>query len=262
MRRKTKNIDVEGFINKLRREDKYANPQFNKIPKYYINLDRSKDRNKHMLKQCIDYEVENIERFKAVDGNDITDKSKGEIDGIKYINDYPNCTKYEVAITLSHLECMRKAGKKGVFPFIIMEDDVDFLLINRWKKNIDQVVEEIPEDCDILHLFSHGIIKEGYHLNKYHTGAVCYIVTKQGHDKLLKSLYNNKQNIWNFDKTTGLDEIVIDDGIKKLYNHYKYYPTMILQDIKGKSTHEKGLNSDSTWVRIYKKHIKWYMENI
>ena len=264
MRRKIKKYkeSITEFIQRVRREDKYANPEFNKIPKYYINLDRSKDRQKHMLKQFIDYEIENIEKFKAIDGNDIQSLREGEIDNVKYFNDYPNCTKYELAITLSHLECMRKGGEKGVFPFIIMEDDVDFLLINRWKKNIDQVIEEIPEDCDILHLFSHGVLKEGYHLNAYNCGAVCYIVTKQGHDKLLNSLYDSEQNIWNFCKKTGLDHILIDDGIKKLYNHYKYYPSLILQNIENfRSTHGKDFNTNSLWSGIYKKHIRWYMNN-
>ena len=261
MRRKTKNIDVEGFINKLRREDKYANPQFNKIPKYYINLDRSKDRNKHMLKQCIDYEVENIERFKAVDGKDITDKNKGEIDGIKYINDYPNCTKYELAITLSHLECMRKAGKKGVFPFIIMEDDVDFLLINRWKKNIDQVVEEIPEDCDILYLFSYNRRKyKNIITRKYFDdfGAVAYLITKKGYTKILKKLYIN--SAWSFQKKNKLKNIIIDNGIRKLYSEYKINPPLIIFDINYlSSTHVKINNNNILHKNIVFNIIKEYI---
>ena len=263
MRRKKNknNKNIEEFIQRIRREDKRANSEFNKIPKYYINLERSKDRQKHMLKQFVDYEVENIERFKAIDGNYIKDLRKGEVGDIKYINDYPDCTKYELAITLSHLECMRKAGEKGAFPFIIMEDDVDFLLINRWKKNIDQVIDEMPETCDILHLFSHHGNKKGYILNKDHTGAVCYIITRQGYDKLLKLLYDSEKNIWNFNKNLNLEDIVIDDGIRKLYNRYNYYPGMFLQSIDSfKSCHIGRANCDKNYKILYYNIIYNYLD--
>ena len=247
MRRKIKKYEesIAEFIQRVRREDKYANPEFNKIPKYYINLDRSKDRQKHMLKQFIDYEVENIERFKAIDGNDIKSLREGEIDDVKYFNDYPDCDKYELAITLSHLECMRKAGEKGVFPFIIIEDDVDFLLINRWKKNIDQIIEEMPEDCDILHLYcSNNNNKKNYAIRTLgETGAVAYLVTQKGYECLLKKLYSN--SVWNF---------VIDFGIRKLYRDYKIFPPLILFDYENlDSTHSK---------REYKRIRKKQTHNI
>ena len=59
MRRKKRNNNenIEEFIQRIRREDKRANSEFNEIPKYYINLKRSKDKQKHMLKQFIDYEA-------------------------------------------------------------------------------------------------------------------------------------------------------------------------------------------------------------
>ena len=170
---------MEAKIAQLR-EKVEKNESFNKIPKYYINLDRSKDRRQGLEAEIARYEVENINRFKAIDGRDIKDLHQGEIDGVKYVNDYSNCTKYQLAITLSHLECIRCAGEKGVFPFIILEDDVRFTLMPHWKKNIDEIIAELPEDCDILNLTCHmygkekeGIWKKDIKTDK-NAGAVAY----------------------------------------------------------------------------------------
>ena len=159
--------EMEAKIAQLR-EKVEKNEAFNKIPKYYINLDRSKDRREALEAEIALYEVENIHRFKAIDGRDIKDIHQGEIDGVQYINDYSNCTKAQLAITLSHLECIRRAGEKDVFPFISLEDDVRFTLMPHWKKNINEIIAELPEDCDILSLTCtiRKKIEPGIHKNR------------------------------------------------------------------------------------------------
>jgi GR25 family glycosyltransferase involved in LPS biosynthesis len=172
------------------REKVEKNEAFNKIPKYYINLDRSKYRRQGLEAEISRYEVENIHRFKAIDGRDIKDIYQGEIDGVQYVNDYSNCNKYQLAITLSHLECIRRAGEKGVFPFIILEDDVRFTLMPHWKKNIDEIITEIPEDCDILNLvYRDGKDNKIPFSKEFYTSAVAYLVNEKGYNQILNIFY-------------------------------------------------------------------------
>ena len=219
------------------REKVEKNEAFNKIPKYYINLDRSKDRRQGLEAEIARYEVENINRFKAIDGRDIKDIHQGEIDGVKYVNDYSNCTKAQLAITLSHLECIRRAGEKGEFPFIILEDDVRFTLMPHWKKNIDEIIAELPEDCDVLNMVYHINKKDILEFStKFHTSAVAYLVTLKGYNRMINVYYKNN---WSFRKKLKLFNCYIDYGIRSILKTYHYNPVLFLLDGDSqiKSTH-------------------------
>jgi len=224
--------EMEAKIAQLR-EKVEKNEAFNKIPKYYINLDRSKDRREALEAEIARYEVENIHRFKAIDGRDIKDIHQGEIDGVQYVNDYSNCTKYQLAITLSHLECIRHAGEKGVFPFIILEDDARFTLIPHWKKNIDEIITELPEDCDIL---------------KLTFGGVAYLITYKGYKNMDFLFYMNKY--YNISRDLNLNNIYYDCDIMK--NFKKYYTKELLFLIYG----EEQENSTHTKPRNIKNDLK------
>jgi len=250
--------EVQKYIDKLKNEEKLPNDEFNSIPKYYINLDRSQNRRLYMKNHIKDYKVENIQRFPAIDGKNLPSMTNGEINGVKYFNNI-NC-KYspsQLAITLSHLECMRRGGETGHFPFMIMEDDVSFMLINKNKKGFNKIIEDTPKEVDFLHLFNYKELKEGYHINKGDSGAVCYIVFEQGYHKLMDKLYID--GIWTFTKGLNIKDIIIDSGIKTLYNHGKYFPSLILQSLEGESTHEGKNNGDKMYRKMLKNNIKFYL---
>ena len=241
---------MEAKIAQLR-EKVEKNEAFNKIPKYYINLDRSVDRREALEAEIARYEVENIHRFKAIDGRDIKDIHQGEIDGVKYVNDYSNCTKYQLAITLSHLECIRRAGEKGEFPFIILEDDVRFTLMPHWKKNIDEIIAELPEDCEVLNLVYHINRNDKVEFStKFHTSAVAYLVTEKGYNKIINIFY--KDNYWLIDKKLKLKNCYIDNGIRKMLKTYHYNPVLFLLDgySQRKSTHngERDIIEDNNYL--------------
>ncbi len=241
--------EMEAKIAQLR-EKVEKNEAFNEIPKYYINLDRSKDRLEALEAEIARYEVENIHRFKAIDGRDIKDIHQGEIDGVQYVNDYSNCTKAQLAITLSHLECIRRAGEKGVFPFIILEDDVRFTLMPHWKKNIDEIIAELPEDCEVLSLTCHMYGKEKEEFStKFHTSAVAYLVTEKGYNRMINVYYNNN---WSFRKKLNLINCYIDFGIRKMLKTYHYNPVLFLLDgySQRKSTHngERDIFEDNNYL--------------
>jgi len=239
---------MEAKISKLR-EKVEKNEAFNKIPKYYINLDRSADRREALEKEIARYEVENIHRFKAIDGRDIKDIHQGEIDGVQYVNDYSNCTKYQLAITLSHLECIRHAGEKGVFPFIILEDDVRFTLMPHWKKNIDEIIAELPEDCDVLSLTTRVRKKYEPGIHKKlleNDSATAYLITKKGYNTYLKLLYKDCK--WIFDNNK---QPIIDWKIRLNFKEYFILPVLFLfEGLQKYSTHseEQDIMSDNRYI--------------
>lgn len=246
-RKKSTYRELEKKIIRLRKKVE-KNLAFNIIPKYYINLDRSLDRKKTLEAEINKYGVENIYRFKAIDGLDINDIHQGKIDDVQYINDYPNCTKYQIAITLSHLECIRCAGEKGEFPFIILEDDIRFTLLPHWKKNIDQIITNLPEDCHVLQLTDYIGKNDKKGINKgMYCGAVAYMVTKKGYEKFI-TYYNDK--IWEIKKN--INKVPYFDGyFKKIINYYFIRPCLFFLDNNiHKSTHDNGS------ISIAKKHNK------
>lgn len=197
--RKKKIAYVKNIINILKNKKK-SNTSFNNIAKYYINLDRSKDRKKHIEEQIKTYKISNIERVKAFDGSKIKNLKIGEIDGYKYKNTKkPNCKRSELAITMSHILAINKAYEKNKEYAIIMEDDIDFLLMPYWNLDFDNLLKDIPEDCDVL-LLAHSSLEKNIKIvsNKIkptRVSGVCYLVTKKGMEKINK-FYNDKSFIF------------------------------------------------------------------
>jgi len=244
-RRDKRRVDYK--IAQLRKKVE-KNEAFNKIPKYYINLDRSVDRREALEAEIALYEVENIHRFKAIDGRGIKDIHQGEIDGVQYVNDYSNCTKYQLAITLSHLECIRCAGEKGEFPFIILEDDVRFTLMPHWKKNIDEIIAELPEDCEVLNLVYHYKPKSKINFLEdtcIYGCATSYLVTEKGYYKFIKLFYHN--NFINLYYRFFLQDIVIDGGIRRIIKTYHHNPNLFLLD--------GGCQLNSTYTKLDRNTI-------
>jgi len=197
--RKKKIADVKNIINILKNKKK-SNTSFNNIAKYYINLDRSKDRKKYIEEQIKTYKISNIERVNAFDGSKIKNLKIGEINGYKYKNTKkPNCKRSELAITMSHILAISKAYKKNKEYAIIMEDDIDFLLMPYWNLDFDNLLKDIPEDCDVL-LLAHSSLEKNIKIvsNKIkptRVSGVCYLVTKKGMEKINK-FYNDKSFIF------------------------------------------------------------------
>lgn len=223
------NREIHGinFLIENLRKNTSINEDFNMIPKYYINLVRSKKREKDMIDEINKYKINNIERFIAIDGADIKDIHQGEINNLQYYNQYDNCTKYQLAISLSHISCIIHAGKKEIFPFIILEDDVRFTLLPYWDRNFNDIIENLDEDCDILSLSF---------------GAVAYLVTKKGYETIKNIFINDKY--FQFLKDDKYTNIYYDCGIFDRLNVKYVDKLMFLLDGENQinSTHTKPRN--------------------
>ena len=226
--RKKEINNAKQIINRLKNK-KSTSKSFNDIPKYYINLDRSKDRKKHIEEQIKTYKVSNIERVKAFDGSKIKDLKVGEIDGYRYKNTKtPNCKKSELAITLSHILAINKAFEKNNEHAIIMEDDIDFLLMPYWNLNFNDLLKDIPRDCDILLLAHSGIEKNikvvSNKIKPTRVSGVCYLVTKKGMEKINKYyndkefIFSQKDMLWDWDFLNKMNTYHTSKSLFSLYN--------------------------------------------
>jgi len=214
-------------IKKLKTTIK-TNDSFNKIPKYYINLNRSKDRKSNIEKEIKKYNIKNIERIEAFDGRNITNLREGEIQGYKYINNSKknNNTKSELAITMSHLKAIKKAFNNNYDNVIIMEDDIEFFLLSHSSIDFQENLNSLPSDCDIL-LLAHQHSEEFKIISKkekeVRVSGVCYLVTKRGMEKLSKYLDNQT-----FIFKENLENIIWDVNIMNSMNIYHTNKSLFL----------------------------------
>jgi GR25 family glycosyltransferase involved in LPS biosynthesis len=203
---------------KALRENKEIDEYFKNFPKYYINLDRSKDRRENMEKEIATYDLKNIKRIKAFDGKEITNNYYGEIDGYKYENiGKHNNTNSQLAVTMSHIKTIMQIKEDGHDYALVFEDDVEFTLVPHWSKNLEQILSELPSDTDML-LLAMPLRGRKIKIKKEERGpnGVAYIITPSGIKKLEKYLYNKVFNFHNY------NNIVWD---RKIIEHLNCYNT-------------------------------------
>ena len=112
------------------------------IPVYCINLKRSNKRKKIMRQQFMSHNIQ-YKFINAIDGNNVTNTKEGKVQGIKYKNisilseKYIKGTggtlKYCMACFFSHVKAIKQAYDDKCKACIIMEDDISFKYMNRWR---------------------------------------------------------------------------------------------------------------------------------
>ena len=217
-------------------QNKNIDDEFKKFPKYYINLDRSTVRRNNFEKHMKEYGITNFNRVRAFDGKKIQNKKDGIIDGVKYRTRDEICTNAELAITMSHLIAMKKATDDGCDVAMIMEDDCELTLVPYWKKSINEIVSEIPEDCEIFLLCNRRFltvseIKLERVTNPMEFTGVCYLITKKGMNKLTRFFDSEGINL-------DLNNIVFDQGFMSEFIVYTYNISLfLLENYTSMSTH-------------------------
>ena len=117
------------------------------FPIYYINLNRSETRKKFMEYQFNNLKI-NYKRIEAIDGNNIN---------VRYKNLCRHKgNNYEIACTLSHLKAIKQAYNDNIDNVLICEDDINFSLIDKWKFNIQQIIDLSPKDWKIIKLHNNN----------------------------------------------------------------------------------------------------------
>lgn len=209
------------LISKFR-EVKKKDETFNSIKKYYINLDRSTDRKESIEEEFRLYGITNFERVAACDGKNLKSTKEGDFGDIKFKapNDKKSSVR-EIATTCSHIKAIKRAYDNGDELAIILEDDTKFTLIPYWDKELKELMNELPDDWEILRLVSFKIRYfnlfntfdkyehkyQNIHKRIKNSGcAVCYIINRRGIKKFIdnyiqdNSIYfSKKDNVFDTD---------------------------------------------------------------
>lgn len=205
----------------------------NSVPYYWINTKLCVQRYKNMLKEFSNNNITNHYRVEAYDCLDISNPSKYD---------------YEQACVHSHIKAIETFLNSEYNIAIICEDDMTFELKKYWKKTINEVIVNAPEDWGIIQL---GIITQHIeNFNKFDTeyvpyekfpcsSAIAYLIRREYAKELLEYLnikYNginiNKRKINNKYRLPVADELLYFNKVtKEIYKSYIYkYPMFIYPD--------------------------------
>jgi glycosyl transferase family 25 len=177
---------------------------------YLINMDKDKERLKNVTKELDKFNIK-FERISGINPKILTNKQKN-----KYVTNF--CQKYcsngAIGCGLSHFKIYEDVLKKKYNNVIVLEDDIyltdDFLQI------LNDVLNELPNDYDILYIGSFGLSdldqyydynillklvannkkiilnKNNIYVPEFPLGTHAYIISNNGCKKILK--YLNKIN--------------------------------------------------------------------
>lgn len=160
---------------------------------YYINMDKSTDRNEHMKQQLSDpaFSGVPVTRIAAFDG------AKDDI--FKYLDFYrcaknPRMMNSEYACTLSHFRAIHEFAMTDDPIALIFEDDVSTEFIPYWKKTMRQHIDDAPKDWEVLQL-SYILFEtvptveyELWEMKKNFVGAAAYLIKNDAAKRLINYL--------------------------------------------------------------------------
>ena len=264
--------DFNRYKNLLKKID-YGIPKNNfKIPMYYINLEKSKDRNDAMLKQKKKYNLP-LERVDAVNGY-ILENTKNDsffitpCQKINFLNMFPDIVNIKplIGCTLSHIKAIYTALEHNDDLAIIMEDDTSLITYNHWSKKLEKIIKKAPPSWRIINLyhFCHNKLGEKFISNKQNTcaSASCYIINNKGMRELINLVKINNTIVLKKTekaKEPDADVLAADFFLYNLVETYHYngkiliFPNMKLQSTIHIEDYQLQLNSV---VKKIKKFLK------
>ena len=207
---KVANIPYVGLPAKtnIALQDQLVDPSGKPIQCFYINLDRSRDRQVLFTKRAKDHNLE-CTRITGVDGKDAN--------ALEIItrNDFSkSMSNAEVGCTASHLKTIKHAHDLALDYALVFEDDTTFEFVDYWPKNvITSLLTDIPEYVGVVQLFwtqykrKYATFVAPTHVARGVDSrmASAYIVTKRGMEDIL-GVADNKDGTFR---------------ITKAYNHQK-----------------------------------------
>lgn len=170
----------------------------NDTPFYYINLDRSQDRNKHMIDMFRKHKINNYKRIRAVDGKN--DKELYSI--LKEIPRNSKESNFQLSCLCSHIKSIKQAFDDGLEEVFICEDNlvIDHYIKN--KKSYNDIINKAPNNWEIIQLLVHNNIDQIYNNNnnnyvkwnnkKRSSACKIYLINRNGMKKILQFYKNDK----------------------------------------------------------------------
>lgn len=207
--------------------------KYQKIPikLYYINMNKSIDRNKRFLNRMNNYSNYDIIRFEAYTPEDL---NKYNIKIPWYCKSMHNKEK---ACLLSHLKAIELSYKNNDNYSIIAEDD----MIIEKNINWDYFINILPDDWDIIQLyyFKLSFYNSNYFkqlqkqnilikTNNILTSAAAYLINKKGMKKIMDNLiYNNTIDLRNHNRHCLADYVIFNN----LNRYILTYPIIKTEEI-------------------------------
>ena len=172
------------------------NNQINKIKMYYINMDKSVDRNNRFLNRMKEFKNYDIVRIKAITPEDLYNYKLTIPWYCKMMHDK------EKSCLLSHIKAIETSYNNNDEYSIIAEDDMILTKNINW----EYFLSVLPDDWDIIQLYYFKLPfynssyfktlqKQNFLIktNNILTSAAAYLINKNGMKKILK--YKNENNI-------------------------------------------------------------------
>lgn len=242
------------------------------VPVYYINLDRSHQRKKFMEDQFDRYNITNYKRITGVDGKQLKNTFKDNINGTTFTNNYPELTKNEVGCLLSHLKAIKTAYDNNLDQVLILEDDCYLDLMFFWEDKLTSLLNKLNKpDWEIFQLYTGNCIDFNSKKCTLQTGkkdcwgCVAYLINRKGMEKIINFIKTNNQNEIILGKyfsnklypTRGQSDIFLYQ-IAKTY--YLNTPLFCTNNSNLKSTIVTYNNGDKFALEISNKIIKHYLK--
>lgn len=212
------------------------------IPIYYINMDKSIDRNISMLKEFQRYGITNFHRVRAIDSKKLL-KGKEEL---VFTDSSKNTTMNELATTLSHMKAINSAFLDGNKYAVIIEDDMTFALVPFWKESLIEIIDKLPKDWAILNISHLNCNVDGNNLTDHRekrchsTGA--YLINEKGMENISKYI-DTDSKIPHYYITPEKNELFLADGSADIYIYnltdgvYYYHTPLFFERPEGSTIH-------------------------
>jgi|TARA_B110000971_G_C19915798_1_gene456748 GR25 family glycosyltransferase involved in LPS biosynthesis len=216
---------------------------------FIINLEKRKDRYKHMTKQMAQLSIKDYTRFNAIYGEKLREDKLDKIDDTAlqqlitgHREHHEELSSFNcVGVFYSHLELLEKVSKMDKnTKSMILEDDIVFH--ENTINILSSVWGEIPMDYDIIfigfipiNMDDTNIIRVSQHVARYaHFWSMgAYIITQAGATKILNSF-----------KEEGTIKLQFDAYIRSLIENNKLTSYFIVPPVATFNKIE-GVNSDT-----------------
>ena len=163
---------------------------------YYINMDKSVERNNWMKKVLQDEVFDNMKKHR-ITGVDGTRKDIFPFleSNLKNMNKNQHHIKI-YACLLSHLFALLEFSKSNYDIALIVEDDLSLDYKKYWQEDLNTCIQNAPSDWEIIQVsYLRKIPKELYTPWNNHVCAAAYIVNKKGILSFLEKNFINNQFI-------------------------------------------------------------------
>lgn len=197
---------------------------------FCINLDRRFDRWSECVAEFDKNKLVGIERFRAVDGKDLTELPKGFL------------TTSRLALVLTNMLILAKAIEENYSSILILEDDVEF---TKQVVNMKSFFDSLPEDWDMLYFGGNHNTHVGSEPPTIINNKVCKLHNTFSTHCVAINAKAFKEILERLEKCDNALDVIYSELQKKL-NVYSFYPMIATQrvsfsDIENKMTDYKWL---------------------